>query len=156
MIEVNDPDNCNLIVNDPLDAGGTYPTYSPERCTADRQQNPTMIACGLWAAGVRVFDVRDILHPKEIAYYKPPAPGTDFLPGSGSWAPGINATFDKVAGYMRFKKVPANNEHGRELQLWFGSDGQGLQILRFSNQFQATNKALFQKALQKDFFEGAE
>src|SRR6185295_6726991 len=110
MIEVNDPDNCNLIVNDPLDAGGTYPTYSPERCTADRQQNPTMIACGLWAAGVRVFDIRDILHPKEIAYYQPPAPGTDFLPGSGSWAPGINATFDKVAGYMRFKKVPANNE----------------------------------------------
>src|SRR5437763_1790628 len=85
----DNPDYCELIVNDPLDVGGTYPTYSPERCTADRQQNPTMIACGLWAAGVRVFDVRDILHPKEIAYYKPPAPGTTFLPGSGSWAPGV-------------------------------------------------------------------
>ena len=156
MLEVNDPANCSLMLNDPPDVGGAIPTYSPERCTADRQQNPTMVACGLWAAGVRVFDVRDILHPKEIAYYKPPAPGTAFLPGSGSWAPGRNSTFDKVAGYMLFKKVPANNSHGRELQLWFGSDGNGFQILRFTNQFQAEQKELFQKALQKDFFEGAE
>jgi hypothetical protein len=96
------------------------------------------------------------LHPKEIAYYKPPAPGTTFLPGSGTWLPGINATFDKVAGYMRFKKVPANESHGRELQLWFVSNGNGFQILRFSNQFQSAHKALFQKALQKDFFEDAE
>jgi len=115
-----------------------------------------MVACGLWAAGVRVFDVRDILHPKEIAYYKPPAPGTTFLPGSGSWAPGRNSTFDKVAGYMLFKKVPANETHGRELQLWFGSDGNGFQILRFTNQFQAEQKELFQKALQKDFFESSD
>jgi len=156
MLEVNDPANCSLLLNDPPDVGGAIPTYSPERCTADRQQNPTMVACGLWAAGVRVFDVRDILHPKEIAYYKPPAPGTTFLPGSGSWAPGRNSTFDKVAGYMLFKKVPANNSHGRELQLWFGSDGNGFQILRFTNQFQAEQKELFQKALQKDFFEDAE
>ena len=158
ILEVNDPANCSLMLNDPPDVGGAIPTYSPERCTADRQQNPTMVACGLWAAGVRVFDVRDILHPKEIAYYKPPAPGTTFLPGSGSWAPGRNSTFDKVAGYMRFKKVPANESHGRELQLWFVSDGQGFQILRFSNQFQAAHKELFQKALQKDSFEdsGAE
>ena len=144
------------VLNDPPDVGGEIPTYSPERCTADRQQNPTMVACGLWAAGVRVFDVRDILHPKEIAYYKPSAPGTAFLSGSGSWAPGRNSTFDKVAGYMRFKKVPATAEHGRELQLWFVSDGQGFQILRFSNQFQSAHKALFQEALQKDFFEDAE
>jgi hypothetical protein len=157
MLEVNDPANCSLILNDPPEnVGGAVPTYSPERCTADRQQNPTMLACGLWAAGVRVFDIRDILHPKEIAYYKPPAPGTTFLPGSGTWLPGINATFDKVAGYMRFKKVPANESHGRELQLWFVSNGNGFQILRFSDQFQSAHKALFQKALQKDFFEGAE
>jgi hypothetical protein len=158
QLEVSDPANCSLMLNDPPDVGAGIPTYNAERCTADRQQNPTMLACGMWAAGVRVFDVRDILHPKEIAYYKPPAPRTAFLPGSGSWAPGVDRTVDKVAGYMRFKKVPANNEHGRELQLWFVSDGQGFQILRFSNQFQAAQKELFQKALQKDSFEdsGAE
>ncbi len=137
MLEVNDPANCSLILNDPPDTGSAIPTYSPERCTADRQTNPTMLACGLWAAGVRVFDIRDILHPKEIAYYKPPAPRTAFLPGSGSWAPGRDSTFDKVAGYMRFHKVvPANKNasemHGRQLELWFVSDGNGFQIVRFT------------------------
>jgi len=153
MLEVNDPANCSRMLNDPPDVGGEIPTYSPERCTADRQTNPTMLACGLWAAGVRVFDIRDILHPKEIAYYKPPAPGTAFLPSSGTWAPGIDSTFDKVAGYMSFHEVPrANghaNEHGnarsaRDVELWFVSDGNGFQVLRFTDRFKALHKDLFE------------
>jgi hypothetical protein len=153
MLEVNDPTNCSLMLNDPPDTGGEIPTYSPERCTADRQTNPTMLACGLWAAGVRVFDIRDILHPKEIAYYKPPAPRTAFLPASGSWQAGRDSTFDKVAGYMRFHEVVdakehanehARQMHGRELELWFVSDGNGFQILRFTDNFKARHKHLFE------------
>jgi hypothetical protein len=65
------------------------------------------------------------------------APRTAFLPGSGSWAPGRDSTFDKVAGYMRFHEVVPANEHakemhGRQLELWFVSDGNGFQILRFT------------------------
>jgi hypothetical protein len=155
MLEVNNPANCSLTVNDPPDVGGDIPTYSPERCTANRQTNPTMLACGLWAAGVRVFDIRDILHPREIAYYKPPAPETAFLPSSGSWAQGRVSTFDKVSGYMSFRVVPrANdhaNEHGRansarDLELWFVSDGNGFQVLRFTDRFKALHKDLFEDA----------
>jgi hypothetical protein len=141
------------MLNDPPDVGGRIPTYNAERCTADRQNNPRMLACGLWAAGVRVFDIRDILHPKEIAYYKPPAPRTAFLPGSGSWAPGRDSTFDKVAGYMRFHERAHAKEHanehakkerGRDLELWFVSDGNGFQILRFTDNFKARHKDLFE------------
>ena len=157
-LEVNDPASCRALLTDPPDTGGGSPVYNAERCNADRATNPTVLVCGFQNGGLRVFDIRDLSRPKEIAYFKPPAVRKAFLPGSGSWAPGRNSTFDKVAGYMRFKKVPANESHGRELQLWFVSDGQGFQILRFSNQFQAAQKELFQKALQKDSFEdsGAE
>jgi hypothetical protein len=88
----------------------------------------------------------------------PPAVRTAFLPGSGSWSPGVDRTMDRIAGYMRFKKVPATETHGRELHLWVVSDGNGFQVLRFTNSFKARHKDLFEKALQKDFFEdsGAE
>ncbi|MGB6125421.1 MAG: hypothetical protein WBG47_08720 [Gordonia sp. (in: high G+C Gram-positive bacteria)] len=47
--------------------------YESHYCSADRPVNPTALACGWTSSGVRVFDIRDPLHVKEIAYYVPPA-----------------------------------------------------------------------------------
>jgi hypothetical protein len=85
-----------------------------------------MLACSFQHAGLRVFDVRDPYHPKEIAYWKPPARRTAFLPSAGSWAEGVDRTVDKIAHWARWRK------HGRELHLWTVSDGNGFQILRFT------------------------
>ena len=125
MLEVSAPSNCQLLVNDPPDSGGSAPAYNVERCVADLANNPTMLACAFQSAGLRVFDIRDLYHPKEIAYYKPPAPRTAFLPGSGSWAPGRDVTVDRLAGYPRFHNVVPD-----QLELWVVSDGNGFQILR--------------------------
>jgi hypothetical protein len=161
-LEVSDAANCSLMLNDPPDAGGAgIPNYSAERCTVDNQDNATMLACGWVNAGARVFDIRDAFHPKEIAYYKPPAVRTAVQPGSGSWAPGFDRTVDKIAGYMRFLKVPpghnkakengngngnGNGNHGPELQLWTVSDGNGLQVLRFTDNFKALHEDLLEDA----------
>ena len=175
MLEVNDPANCALLLNQtPPDAPGTAPgtnlpaesgttNYSGERCTPDRQKNTTMLACSYQHAGLRVFDVRDPYHPKEIAYWKPPAVRTAVQPGSGSWAPGVDRTVDKIAGYVGFRKVPlghdraqengTDNDNGNhngnddpELQLWTVSDGNGLQVLRFTDNFKALHKDLLEEA----------
>jgi hypothetical protein len=138
MLEVNDPANCSaLLAVTPPDPPGTAPgtnlpaisgttNYSNERCVADDPNDATMLACTFQHAGLRVFDVRDPYHPKEIAYWKPPAVRTEVQPASGSWAEGVDRTVDKIAGYARWRK------HGRELHLWTVSDGNGFQVLRFT------------------------
>jgi len=159
MLEVSLPANCSLMLNDPPDAGGAIPNYSAERCTVDSQENATMLACGWVNAGLRVFDIRDPYHPKEIAYWKPPATRTAFLPGSGAWGPGVDRTFDKIAGYMRFHKRSrghdkgkenhndhndrnGNGKDGHELEIWTVSDSNGFQVLRFTDSFKVHHKDL--------------
>lgn len=47
--------------------------YESHYCTVDRSENPRALACGYFQSGIRVFDVRDPLQPREIAYYNPAA-----------------------------------------------------------------------------------
>jgi hypothetical protein len=145
------------MLSDPPDVGAGAPEYSQERCVPDRQIDPRLLACTFHNAGLRVFDIRDLHHPREVAYYKPPAPRTAVLPGSGSWSPGVDLTVDRIAGYPRFKWV--DQDHGRdgdhdrsdehrkhepELQIWTVSDGNGFQVLRFTDSFKERNRDLFE------------
>jgi hypothetical protein len=150
MDEVHDRQNCAAMLNEPPETGGGILDYSFERCNVDRPDNPTMAACNSRGVGTRVFDIRDPYHPAEIAYWKGPAPRTTFLPGSGSWGPGVDRTVEKQSGLPLFKKVPAANGKGRELLLYTVGDGNGLQILHFSNGFKSLHKDLFEKALEVD------
>ena len=142
MLEVSDPANCQQQVDEtpPDNCGGPCPgtnlppesgsiNLSEERCVADNPMDATMLACSFQNAGLRVFDIREPRHAKEIAYYKPGAVRTAFRPSSGSWVPGADRTVDKTAGWVRWRKV------GRERELWFASDGNGFQIVRFTRRF---------------------
>jgi hypothetical protein len=111
--------------------------------------NPTMAACGSRGTGTRVYDIRDPLHPAEIAYWKGPAPRTAFLPGSGSWKPGVDRTVEKQAGSARFVKVPVADGKGQELNLWIVGDAGGFLVLRFTDCYLQTQpgKAIFAEAV---------
>jgi hypothetical protein len=166
-LEVNDPANCSaLLAETPPDPPGTAPgtnlpaisgttNYSEETCVADNPKNAKMLACSFQNAQLRVFDIRDPANPKEIAYWKSGAVRTRVLPASGSWAPGVDRTVDKIAHWVRW--VVAGNGKGNgnvngrgnvsgnptELQLWTVSDGHGFQVLRFTDNFKAQHKGLF-------------
>jgi hypothetical protein len=140
MLEVQDPKNCTKFLAEPPEVGGGPLDYSTERCAIDRPMNPAMAACGSRGAGTRVYDIRDPLHPAEIAYWKGPAPRKAFLPGSGSWKEGVDRTVEKQAGLARFVKVPAADGRSRELNLWIAGDAGGFQVLRFTSRYLQTQQ----------------
>lgn len=70
-LEVNQPANRAGIRNDP---GGTSPVagYGAHYCAVPQRDDPGIVACSFILSGLRVFDIRDPLQPKEIAYFNPP------------------------------------------------------------------------------------
>jgi hypothetical protein len=90
MHEVHDPKNCPQVVPDLV--GLTIFTYGTHYCSVDNKRNATTLVCGMFNSGIRVFDIRDPLRPREIAYYNPAGTTTS---SSGSnhtfganWRPG--------------------------------------------------------------------
>ena len=46
--------------------------YAAHYCNVPTEVNPKLVACSFIASGLRLFDIRDVVHPKEIGYYVPP------------------------------------------------------------------------------------
>jgi hypothetical protein len=89
-LETHDPANCSKVSPDVV--GLTSFTYGSHYCSVDNKKHATTLACGYFNSGIRVFDIRNPLRPKEIAYYNPPSVLTP-SPGAnhnraGGWVPG--------------------------------------------------------------------
>jgi len=83
--EVMLPENCAAVLGDSaflttqgLVAGDVFALigsrvflYDSHYCSTDRLHDPTIVACSSFGSGVRVYDIRDPLKPREIAYYNP-------------------------------------------------------------------------------------
>lgn len=69
-LEINRPEHANARKAD-LARNGIF-GYDSHYCTLDRPVDPTALACGWAQSGIRVFDVRDLSKPREIAYFNPP------------------------------------------------------------------------------------
>jgi hypothetical protein len=55
------------------DPGGTTLFgYAAHYCAVPKATDPGIVACSFMASGLRVFDIRDPAHPKELAYFNPP------------------------------------------------------------------------------------
>ena len=46
--------------------------YAGHYCAVPRRDDPGIVACSFIASGLRLFDIRDPAHPKEIAYFNAP------------------------------------------------------------------------------------
>jgi hypothetical protein len=52
--------------------------YAAHYCNVPTEVNPKIVACSFIASGLRVFDISNLTHPKEIAYYvAPPKPRSE-------------------------------------------------------------------------------
>jgi hypothetical protein len=134
MLEVSDPANCAATLND-----STNPIfrYDSHYCTVDDPKNAKLAACAYFQAGVRVFDIRDPYHPKEVAYYKPGAVGAAARPGSDLAQRVPNRDHDWSSSNSRFVKIKGVN------YLWITSQDNGFQVLKFTNHLKHLAPGLF-------------
>jgi hypothetical protein len=81
-LEVHMPENrSGAQANDP-GSSSALGGYTGHYCSIPREDDPGIVACGMILSGLRVFDIRDPLHPKEIAYWNHPAEG--LFPGDAA------------------------------------------------------------------------
>jgi hypothetical protein len=53
--------------------------YQGHYCSLPSRVDPYVVACSFIMSGLRVFDIRDVAHPREVAYFNEP-----LMPGEGS------------------------------------------------------------------------
>lgn len=85
-LEVHDPQvHEGDELNDP-GASSELQGYAGHYCAVPREDEPGIVACSFILSGLRVFDIRDPLHPKEIAYFNKPVKGTSPTDPPSSYA----------------------------------------------------------------------
>ena len=74
--------NIRLAVHQPAaragdqqnDPGANSPVqgYAAHYCSIPTRTNPNLVACSMILSGLRLFDIRDVAHPKEVGYFNQP------------------------------------------------------------------------------------
>jgi hypothetical protein len=116
-------------------------TYDGHYCGVDREHNPTAAACGYFESGIRVFDIRNPYHPREIAYFNPPAQvqkhgqlqGSEHAagfsnPGGTGVGQPTNLTADWCSSQVRFVHAKDGS-----WELWAQCQDNGFMTLKFTN-----------------------
>ena len=72
-LAVNNPEHRAAVAGDP---GATSPVggYAGHYCNVPQRVEPGILACSFLASGLRVFDIRDPLRPRESGYFVRPVP----------------------------------------------------------------------------------
>jgi hypothetical protein len=77
-LEVHQQANRSKLEGDP-GATSFVQGYAGHYCNVPQRRNPGIVACSFILSGLRVFDIRDPYHPKELAYFvAPPRPSPVF------------------------------------------------------------------------------
>jgi hypothetical protein len=70
-LEVHNPENFDTIAGD-TGANFRGQGYAGHYCNVPTPDNPKIVACSMILSGLRVFDISDLQHPREIAYFNAP------------------------------------------------------------------------------------
>ncbi len=117
-LEVNEEANC-------LTTAGEDAVYSIHYVGVDDEQNTTKVFYTYYTGGVRVFDVRDPEHPKEIAYFHPqPLAKVTHSPLPLNAGDTQRPAWDSATSNIRY--FPESR------RLWFASIAGGFQVLELT------------------------
>ncbi len=130
--------NLRLQVNQPADhaaAGNDPGTFSPAQgyaahyCNLPTRVDPQIVACSFIASGLRVFNISDLLHPQEIAYFVAPTkPNTE--------------TGYTASDYAMSQPTFDTDRH----EIWYTDGGTGFYVVRVDNGVWPTARAVSRSA----------
>jgi hypothetical protein len=70
-LAVHQPENFDKESGDP-NAGSALQGYAAHYCGVPKTTDPGIAACSMIESGLRIFDIRDPHHPREIGYFNAP------------------------------------------------------------------------------------
>jgi hypothetical protein len=114
-LEVHEPENRDEIGGDP---GAQLPIqgYAGHYCNIPTRVNPDIVACSMIVSGLRIFDIRDPHHPREVAYFNAPV------------KPRLTPVFEASNWAMSSPSfVPERKE------IWYSDGYGGFYVLRVTN-----------------------
>lgn len=93
-LEVHLAANQAHLADDNGSANAPYGPYTMHNCTLSSRTDPELLACGMIGSGTRLWDVRNLSRPREVAYYNPAPsddPATSATNLTGAWDPPVIA-----------------------------------------------------------------
>ncbi len=134
IINVDDPkgpfvvSNLSLTVHQPDQREGPqaqdpmawFPAqgYASHYCGLPKRDNPKIAGCSMILSGLRLFDIRDVENPKEVAYFNKPVTTIDKL-----------ATIPALGSYAMSQPAwdPARNS------VWYTDTNSGFYVVKLTN-----------------------
>lgn len=106
-LQINSLEHCGSFRED-TDGAGNLLLYTSHYVSVDDPLDASLVFITWYSSGLRVFDVRDPQHPREVAYLNPAV-------GAGS-----NVSHDSSTTYVRYLR--------RTGQVWWGSAVRGFNV----------------------------
>jgi hypothetical protein len=70
---------------DPGAPESPYGGYTAHYCSVPRRDNPGLAACSMIGSGLRIFDIRDPAHPREVGYFNMPTSAGSHAMSGPAW-----------------------------------------------------------------------
>ncbi len=102
------------------DPGASFPAqgYAGHYCSVPRRNNPQIAGCSMILSGLRLFDISDVRHPREVAYFNKPQ------------RPGSRPTVPDVAGAYAMSAPAWDAKRG---SVWFTDANSGFYNVKLTN-----------------------
>jgi hypothetical protein len=94
----------------------TFQGYQGHYCSLPSRVDPNIVACSFIMSGLRVFDIRNVAHPREVAYFNKPQ------------MPGVSKVPNQVAAFAM--SAPAYDEASHDI--WYTDGHSGLFVVRLT------------------------
>jgi hypothetical protein len=91
--------------------------YQGHYCSLPSRVDPYIVACSFIMSGLRVFDISDPAHPREIAYFNKPV------------TPGDNSYPTKAGAFAM--SAPAYDEESGDI--WYTDGNSGFYVVRLTD-----------------------